>query len=235
MKILLIEDEERIGHFLVRGLKEEGHVVSWERDGLAGLQAASTSGHEAIILDLMLPGMDGREICRKLRASGVTTPILMLTALEATADLVKGLHMGADDYLTKPFSFDELAARLSALGRRANGAVQPHLLRVGDLCVDRDGLVVTMKGAPLTLTSLELSLLEFQMEEKGKVVSRPRILQKVWGTTRDPLTNVVDVYVRRLRAQLAPFGASEMIQTIRGRGYCLKTIDGRDAGAENEN
>lgn len=232
MKILLIEDEGRIAHFVVRGLMEEGHLMSWENDGLKGYQAALDQPYDAIILDLMLPGMDGRDVCQKLRAAGCTTKILMLTALETTSDLVKGLGMGADDYLTKPFSFDELNARLQALGRRSDAANTTNTLQSGGLVFDRDALVVTLNGAMLDLTSLEYALLDFLMREKGKVVSRSRILQNVWGTTENPLTNVVDVYIRRLRTHLAPFGASEMIVTIRGRGYRLQDLDTKADKAE---
>ena len=227
MKVLLIEDEERIAHFLVRGLTEEGHLMSWERDGLAGYHAALAQPYDAIILDLMLPGMDGREVCQKLRAAGATAKILMLTALETTADLVKGLGMGADDYLTKPFAFDELNARLLALGRRLDKPIAASTLQSGGLIFDCDALVATLNGVRLDLTSLEYALLEFLMKEKGKVVSRSRILQNVWGAVEDPLTNVVDVYIRRLRAHLAPLGASDIIVTIRGRGYRLQDLDAR--------
>lgn len=229
MKILLIEDEERIAHFLVRGLMEEGHLMSWERDGLDGYHAALAQSFDVIILDLMLPSMDGREVCRQLRADGVSTKILMLTALETTADLVKGLGMGADDYLTKPFALEELNARLLALGRRLDVATATNVLKSGGLLFDRDSLVATLNGTRLDLTSLEYALLDFLMKEKGKVVSRSRILQNVWGTTEDPLTNVVDVYIRRLRAHLAPLGGAEMIVTIRGRGYRFQDIDAKDA------
>lgn len=232
MKLLLIEDEERIAHFLLRGLTEEGHLLTWERDGPSGYQAALRQEHDVIILDLMLPGMDGRDICQKLRATGIATKVLMLTALETTADLVKGLGMGADDYLAKPFAFDELTARLQVLGRRGAGLppLNTAILRVGNLEFDTQALVVTLDGVKLNLTSLEYALLEFLMKEKGKVVTRARILQNVWGVAEDPLTNVVDVYIRRLRTHLVPFGASQMIQTIRGRGYRLQEPAAHDDG-----
>lgn len=223
MNLLLIEDEERIAHFLLRGLRDEGHLLVWERDGLAGYHAALAQSYDAIILDLMLPGMNGREICQKLRASGVRSKILMLTAMASTADLVKGFALGADDYLTKPFAFDELTARLQALARRGEIAPsQPaRVLQLGDLHFDTQALIVTLKGTALVMTSLEYALLAFLMQEKGKVLSRARILQQVWGTSEDPLTNVVDVYIKRLRQHFAPFGAADRIVTIRGRGYRL--------------
>lgn len=225
MKILLIEDDPRIAHFLVRGLKEEGHLMTWETDGLAGYQAAQKFDFDVIILDLMLPNMDGREICQNLRAKGVATKILMLTALETTADLVTGLGLGADDYLTKPFAFEELSARLSVLGRRTPAIPPDAVLRSGGLRFDPATLVATIHGVRLNMTSLEYALLEFLLQEKDKVVSRSRILQNVWGVTEDPLTNVVDVYIRRLRAHLAPFDAAKMVVTIRGRGYCLRDMN----------
>ncbi|WP_333869903.1 response regulator transcription factor [Cypionkella sp.] len=223
MKLLLIEDEERIAHFLLRGLREEGHLLVWERDGLAGYDAALGQSFDAIILDLMLPGMNGREICQKLREAGVRSKILMLTAMATTADLVKGFGLGADDYLTKPFAFDELTARLQALARRGEMAPprQPRALQAGDLHFDTEALIVTLNGTQLLMTSLEYALLEFLMQEKGKVLSRSRILQHVWGASEDPLTNVVDVYIKRLRRHFAPLGAADRIVTIRGRGYRL--------------
>ncbi|WP_095590621.1 response regulator transcription factor [Actibacterium ureilyticum] len=225
MKILVIEDDNRIAEFLIRGLRAEGHVLQLATDGDAGFHAARTDDHDAIILDLMLPGMDGREICQNLRVAGIRTKILMLTALEATEDVVRGLRMGADDYLTKPFAFDELVARLEVFGRAlqtggdAVGAAQ--VLSAGDLRFDTESLTVTYAGARIELTSLEYALLEFLMSESGRVVSRARILQNVWGAHQDPLTNIVDVYVGRLRAKLAAQGGTDIIKTIRGRGYRL--------------
>ncbi|WP_300587557.1 response regulator transcription factor [Marivita sp.] len=225
MKLLLIEDEERIAHFVLRGLMAEGHQVSWEHNGRAGFERALGEAFDVIILDLMLPGMEGRDVCRELRAAGIKTKILMLTAMETTADLVKGFGAGADDYMTKPFAFEELNARLLALGRRSDVAIATNILESGGLRFDRDALVVTFDGTRLDLTSLEYALLEFLMKEKGKVVSRARILQNVWGTVEDPLTNVVDVYIRRLRTHLAAFGADKMIVTVRGRGYRLQELE----------
>lgn len=225
MNILLIEDEERIAFFLIRGLQDEGHSLTWERDGLAGYKTALTQSFDAIILDLMLPGMDGRDICQRLRSEGITTKILMLTALETTADLVKGLSMGADDYLTKPFAFDELNARLLVLGRRSETAPPCNILRLGALAFDREALEASYRGVPINLTSLEYALLEFLLKEQNKVVSRSKILLNVWGTTEDPLTNVVEVYIRRLRAHLSAFDAAGMIVTVRGRGYKLQDIE----------
>ena len=223
MNVLLIEDDERIVEFLVRGLRAEGYNVTTARDGNEGYERALDGSFDAIILDLMLPGMDGRDICQNLRMKGIDTKILMLTALETTADVVRGLRMGADDYLTKPFAFDELVARLEVLGRKEGAFADEdsEILEVGPLVFDRDALSVTFHGTEIELTSLEYALLEFLMVEKGKVVSRARILQNVWGVHEDPLTNVVDVYIRRLRTKLAEKGPEKMVSTIRGRGYKL--------------
>lgn len=223
MNILIIEDDDRIAQFLTRGLRAEGHVLHLAQSGDAGLAEARCGSYDAIILDLMLPGMDGREVCQSLRGDGIKTKILMLTALETTGDVVRGLRMGADDYLTKPFSFDELVARLEVFARslHPDQPWQNTVLTVGDLSFDTDALQVTYAGAPVDMTSLEYALLEFLMTESGKVVSRARILQNVWGAHEDPLTNVVDVYIRKLRAKLAPMGAKDLITTVRGRGYRL--------------
>lgn len=221
MKILLVEDDDRIVEFLVRGLVAEGFSVQVARDGATGLQMASKQEWDAIILDLMLPILDGREICQSLRKAKISTPILMLTALETTEDIVRGLRMGANDYMTKPFAFDELVARLSVLapGVGFNNAESGSFLEVGDIRFDRDSLEVTKAGVPISFTSLEYALLEFLMVEAGKVVSRVRILQNVWGSNEDPLTNVVDVYIRRLRTKLSGADGESPIKTIRGRGY----------------
>lgn len=223
MRLLLIEDDNRIAEFLLRGLTAEGHNVQRAADGQAGYDEALSGNYDAIILDLMLPIMDGRTVCQKLRVEGVSTKILMLTALETTEDVVRGLRMGADDYLTKPFAFDELVARLEIFARHgsADKSMAQDILTVGALRFDKDALRVTFHDQPIDLTSLEYALLEFLMTESGKVLSRARILQNVWGAHEDPLTNVVDVYVRRLRAKLAEHGSEEVISTIRGRGYRL--------------
>lgn len=223
MNLLLIEDDSRIVDFLARGLRAEGHAVDIENDGKSGLERARLKKWDTIILDLMLPGMDGREICRNLRMEGNMTPILMLTALDSTQDVVKGLRMGADDYLTKPFAFDELLARLENLKRRVTGEPMNATLQIADLTFDRDALVVRRGGLEIELTSLEYALLEFLMIERGKVVSRARIRQNVWGSAADPLTNIVDVYIRRLRAKIDAGSEVPLITTVRGRGYRLST------------
>lgn len=221
MKILLIEDDERIAQFLLKGLRAEGYDLVWERDGVAGYDAAKSGNYDAIILDLMLPLMDGRDVCLKLRAEGVRTKILMLTALETTADVVKGLRLGADDYLSKPFAFDELIARLEVFQRAENPSrsTQQRFFTAGDLAFDISALRLTYKNTEIELTSLEYALLEFLMRNRGKVVSRAYILQNVWQTHQDPHTNIVDVYIRRLREKLERHGVTDVFTTIRGRGY----------------
>ena len=224
MNLLLVEDDVRIVEFLARGLRAEGHRVDVENDGEAGLARARGGTWDAIILDIMLPKLDGLEVCRSLRMAQIPTPILMLTALDSTEDVVRGLRMGADDYLTKPFAFDELLARLETLPRRSGWSGDPagdSLLQVGDLSFDRDALIVRRGGREIELTSLEYALLEFLMLEQGKVISRARILQNVWGAHEDPLTNIVDVYIRRLRAKIDEPSPTKLISTVRGRGYRL--------------
>jgi DNA-binding response OmpR family regulator len=176
-----------------------------------------------VVLDLMLPGMNGLEICQTLRAQGVPFPILMLTALSALEDRVAGLRMGADDYLCIPFEFEELLARLEALCRRAQGmATRPSHLQVADIVLDRDSMRATRAGEVLNLTARELALLELLMSAPGRLFSRERILSSVWGLNEDPLTNVVDVYIRRLRSKIDEGRDSPLIQTMRGLGYRLE-------------
>ncbi len=220
MRLLLVEDDERIVEFLTRGLDAKGYSVDVVNTGTEGLEDGQSDAYQIIVLDLMLPGMHGREVCQRLRLAGVRTPILMLTAMDALEDVVEGLRMGADDYMTKPFSFVELLARLEALSRRGGDyKIKPSRLTMGDLAFDRETLEVWRGERAVQLTSKELALLELLMTAAGKVVSRAQILENVWGASSDPLTNVVDVYIRRLRAKLDAEGAPSWITTIRGRGY----------------
>lgn len=232
MNILLIEDDRRIADFLQRGLRAEGMRVRVAREGQEGIAMAQEAWQEftsagvatTVILDLMLPDMTGLEVCQTLRATRVQLPVLMLTALSTVEDRVAGLRLGADDYLCKPFDFDELLARLEALGRRGRefkGAA-PSLLRVGDLELDRSTMKVARAGRPVALTARELALLELLMSAPGKLFSRERILANVWGINEDPLTNVVDVYIGRLRAKIDDGHAVRLIQTQRGLGYRLE-------------
>ena len=232
MHILVVEDDARVADFLERGLKAEGYKVRVVRDGISGLEGGreldgmlkelDQSG--VILLDLMLPKMTGVEVCQTLRASGIMTPILMLTALGAVEDRVTGLRTGADDYLVKPFSFEELLARIEALLRRPRDQKAPidRRLKAGGVELDRATMRVTRDGEEIILTARELALLELFLSSPGRVLSRERILSNVWGVDEDPLTNVVDVYVRRLRAKVDPPGAGSFITTVRGLGYRLE-------------
>lgn len=223
MRLLLVEDDERIVEFLRRGLQAEGYHLEIARDGPRALQLGSNSAFGVIILDLMLPAMDGREVCRRLREAGVTTPILMLTALDAIEDRVGGLRLGADDYLAKPFAFDELLARIEALIRRRGNYHPPTaLLRLGELSLNRSNREVRRGERSFELTPREFALLEFLMLHAGEVISRTRILEAVWSTDTDPLTNVVEVYIRHLRNKLDQDEGASLIQTVRGFGYKLE-------------
>lgn len=232
MNILLIEDDMRIADFLLRGLRAEGHQLQHAATGPAGLALAQDAARAqktgvppcVIVLDLMLPGMHGTEICQTLRAQGVKLPILILTALGSLEDRVAGLRMGADDYLCKPFEFEELLARLEALGRRSQALQpsRPRLLEVADLKLDLEGMRASRAGITLNLTARELALLELLMSTPGRLFSRERILSSVWGQNEDPLTNVVDVYIRRLRSKIDDDHPTALIHTVRGLGYRLE-------------
>ncbi|ALV06962.1 response regulator transcription factor [Roseateles depolymerans] len=219
-QLLLIEDDARIADFLCRGLSAEGYVVEVATTGPEGLARARASQPALIILDLMLPGLSGLELCQTLRAEGHHAAILMLTAMDAQADKVRGLRLGADDYMVKPFDFEELLARLLALQRRGREQrVEASVLRLADLEFDRERRQVRRAGRPITLTAKELAFLELLMAAPGRLFSRERILANVWGAQVDPLTNIVDVYVRRLRAKIDKDQALPLLKTVRGLGY----------------
>lgn len=220
MNVLLIEDEQRVADFVSRGLRAENHCVSIANDGNTGIDLGRTHEFDVIILDLMLPDVHGYEVCDRLRQQGVQTPILILSAMDAPEDRVKGLRLGADDYLTKPFDFEELLVRLEVLTRRRQStALEASRLKVADLVFDKDRLEVLRGNERISLTAKELALLELLMSAPGKVFSRTRILNAVWGFSEDPLTNVVDVYIARLRKKISQGGASPLIETVRGYGY----------------
>lgn len=223
MNLLLVEDDERVRRFVVKGLETEGYSVNIAEDGRQGLEKALSGGHDVILLDVMLPGMNGHELCRQIRTACLNTPVLMLTALCATENKIEGLRGGADDYLTKPFDFDELVARIEALGRRAGGSLSPSAdaTRVGNIVIERDSRRVRKDGQEIELTTKEYQLLELLFNFPGKVLSRARILNKIWGYDTDPLTNVVDVYVRRLRSKLSWNLEYGHIRTVRNYGYRL--------------
>jgi DNA-binding response OmpR family regulator len=220
MNILLIEDETRVADFIRRGLAAEGWSVDHADDGETGLAYAQVGSYDVILLDLMLPGIQGQDVCRKLRARKSTTPILMLTALDAVDEKVEGLRIGADDYLAKPFDFDELVARIEALNRRAAEYVtdgSKSLLSLGAITFDRASMQVRIGETEIQLSKKERDLLVLFMSNPGRVLSRERILNTVWGVNEDPLTNIVDVYVGRIRRKIGSEG--ERIVTLRNVGY----------------
>ena len=229
MNIIVIEDDARVADFLDRGLRAEGYSVCLARngpDGLAMVRDAAFKGTQGgpstvVLLDVMLPGMNGLEVCQNLRADGVSIPILMLTALGSLEDRVSGLRLGADDYLAKPFAFEELLARIQALMRRSGSISKPaaQQLKFADLILDRERWRVTRAGKLIALSAKELALLELFMTTPGRVFSRERILATVWGVNEDPLTNIVDVYIRRLRSKIDDGHAQALIHTVRGLGY----------------
>lgn len=220
MNILLIEDEMRVADFIRRGLKAEGWVVEHASDGETGLELLQDRDFNVVILDLMLPGISGQHVCQKMRARSNATPVLMLTALDSTDERVTGLRLGADDYLPKPFDFEELIARVHALHRRHTGYgsdLDDGKLQHHGLIYDPSAMVLTVDGAVVDLSAKERELIAILMASKNKALSRERILNSVWGTHEDPMTNVVDVYIGRLRKKMGPYGG--LITTIRGAGY----------------
>lgn len=223
MRVLLVEDDERIVDFVQRGLKAEGYVVEVARTGLESVALSIEGKFEAIILDLGLPDLNGRQVCERLRSSGVDTPILMLTARDTVQDKVAGLRSGADDYLTKPFAFEELLARIEVLMRRRSSETKAEVkeLRIADLVLNREIHEVRRGDKLIDLTPKEFSLLECFMRMPGKVLSRTRILEQVWGYSADPLTNVVDVYIRQLRRKIDDDFDLKLLKTVRGFGYKL--------------
>ncbi len=227
MRLLLIEDEQKVAGFIARGLRAERFTVDVAYDGESGWEKASTMDYDLVILDLMLPGLSGTEILRRLRRKGATAAVLVLTARDATADKVENFEAGADDYLTKPFAFAELLVRVKALLRRPPASRMP-LLRVADLEVDRLTQQVRRAGKRLELTSKEYGLLEYLVANAGRVLSRTMIVEHVWDESFEGLTNIVDVYVRHLRSKVdEPFG-TRLIHTVRGVGYSVsETVPGQ--------
>ncbi len=219
MRLLIVEDEDRIADFLQRALKAEGHTCVRCADGHEALTLGRMGDFDLILLDLMLPGMSGLEVCQNLRLRQIETPIIMLTAMDSIDDVVSGLKMGADDYMTKPFDLDELLARMAAVTRRTvEGVPQQVELVVGDVTMNRSSKIVTVAGVSVELTARELALLELLLAHPDKLFSRERILNNIWGLHTDPLTNVVDVYVGRIRKKLGK-DKKPFIETVRGMGY----------------
>jgi DNA-binding response OmpR family regulator len=228
MRVLLIEDDRKAARVLARGLQEEGFVVDLAPTGEEGEEQASVNEYDVIVLDWLLPGKDGIAVCRALRARDVATPILMLTARDRLADRVSGLSTGADDYLTKPFAFAELLARIQALLRRSRLA-QPTVIRVDDLTLDPARRRVTRGGGLVTLTTKEYAILEVLMRNAGLTVSRTRLVERVWDEASDVLDNLVDVHVSHLRKKIDQGRGASLIQTVRGLGYRLGLPDPGDA------
>ena len=221
MYILVVEDERRLAQVVRKVLEEEGHTVDVATDGEEGLAMAMDSSHDVIVLDILLPGIDGFEVCRRLRAGRVDTPVLLLTALDAVEDRVRGLDAGADDYLPKPFAFQELLARLRALGRRRVQARDPDQLQTANLVLDLRRRRAVREGRAIDLSPKEFALLEFLMRNQGRVVTRTQILDHVWGYDYSPDSNLVDVYVTYLRRKIDRGHQRKLIRTVRGAGYAV--------------
>jgi DNA-binding response OmpR family regulator len=220
MRLLLVEDEKKVADFVARGLRAERFAVDVSYDGTSGWEMVSNIQYDLVILDLMLPGLSGTEVLKRLRQLGSTAPVLVLTARDATADKVENFEAGADDYLTKPFAFAELLVRIKALLRRPS-IDRSHMLRVADLEVDRLTQRVTRAGKRIELTAKEYSLLEYLAAHAGRVLSRTMIVEHVWDESFESLTNIVDVYVRHLREKVDEPFERKLIRTVRGVGYCM--------------
>ena len=222
MRILLVEDDPRMSALLDRGFTEEGHVVDRAVSGARALETIGAEEFDVVVLDVMLPELDGFGVVRQMRQRGNRTPVLMLTARDANADVIKGLNLGADDYLTKPFSFDVLFARVNALARR--GPVSQTVpLQVADLTLDASRHSVTRAGVGITLTRTEFGLLEYLMRRAGRVVTRQALIAGVWGTNRDVEDNTLDAFVKLLRQKVDGAGRPALIQTVRGVGYMIRS------------
>jgi DNA-binding response OmpR family regulator len=222
MRVLVVEDDPKISRFLVKGLREEQHLVDVAEDGVGGESLATGADYDAILLDLMLPGQDGFEVCRRLREQGVDAPILVVTARDTVADRVRGLDSGADDYLTKPFAFEELLARLRALTRRGRTRHLTGLLEYGPLRIVAADHQAYVEDRRLDLTATEYRLLEYLVRRAESIVSRDQLSEHVWGGEADPFSNVADVYVGYLRRKIAALHAAPLIHTVRGLGYMLR-------------
>jgi two-component system copper resistance phosphate regulon response regulator CusR len=221
MRILLVEDEPSAAHLLAKGLREQAYAVDVAADGEAAIFQVGTTDYDAVVLDVMLPVKDGLAVCRTIRESGSAVPILMVTARDAVEARIAGLDSGADDYLVKPFDFGELLARLRALIRRGRQPILPERISAGPLTLDTRSRRVLLGARELVLTAKEYALLEYLVRRAGAVVSRADIAEHVWDDHYDPLSNVVDVYVQRLRRKLEPGDADSLIRTRRGEGYQL--------------
>ena len=222
MRILIVEDDEKIASFIVKGFKQAGFTVDYAVNGEEGLYLALTEPYDAAIIDIMLPKLDGLSLIEKLRQQKVNTPLIILSAKHSIDDRVRGLQTGGDDYLTKPFAFSELLARVQALIRRANSIVEPTTITVGDISIDLLTRKVVRSGKRIELQSREFALLEYFMRNAGRIISKTMIIDHLWGYNFEPQTNVVDVLVCRLRNKVDRDFEKAMIHTIRGAGYVLQ-------------
>jgi DNA-binding response OmpR family regulator len=227
MRVLLVEDERRLAGYIQKGLSEEAFAVDVATDGESGVERAQTTKYDLIVLDLMLPGIDGMAVCRQLRSAGNDVPILVLSARGLVDDRVAALNAGADDYLTKPFEFAELSARIRAVLRRRQPTAF-HPLSVGDLVLDPVSRIVRRGDRRLDLTQKEYALLEYLLRHAGQVVTRTMIAEHVWNFTWDRMTNVIDVYVNHIRKKLEAQGEPRLIHAVRGAGYVIREPDAED-------
>jgi DNA-binding response OmpR family regulator len=222
LRILLVEDDPRISHFLVKGFTEEHHVVDLVEDGRRAEDRAYSHDYDVILLDVMLPGLNGLDVCRQLRAGGVDTPVLILTARDETADRIAGLDVGADDYVTKPFSFDELVARIRAIHRRGRTKTLTAILRYGPLALDLRDRSVRIGGVRAEFTATEYRVVEQLLMHPETVITREQFADRVWGGDLEPESNAIDVYIGYVRRKLLAHHPEPLIHTLRGLGYMLK-------------
>lgn len=222
MHILLIEDDDRVADYVAKGLREAGHLVDRSADGKQGLIQATIETYDAIVLDRMLPSVDGLTILQTIRATGDVTPVIILSALGDVDERIRGLRAGSDDYLGKPFSITELVARVEAMARRGPAPSEPAVYRIADLEIDRLGHVARRAGKRIDLTSREFRILEHLARNAGRVVTRSMLLESVWDYSFDPQTNVVDQHVSKLRQKVDRYHAKPLIHTVRGTGYVLR-------------
>jgi DNA-binding response OmpR family regulator len=227
MRILVVEDEKKVANFIKHGLEEERYIVEIAGDGITGLDIAMNNHFDAMLLDVMLPGKDGFTLLREIRDAGISTPVIMLTARGNVEDRVSGLDLGADDYLPKPFSFEELAARLRSILRRSSPE-KTTKLRCGDLILDTVSHLAYRQGREIELTTKEYSLLEYLMRNKNRILSRSTITQHVWKHNFDPESNIIDVYIKRLRSKIEKDDIKPLIQSIRGVGYRMREVIAED-------
>ena len=228
MRVLLVEDDARIARFVAKGLREHSYAVDVATNGDDALYQAEINNYDLFLLDVMIPGVDGFTVCRKIREAGIRAPLLMLTARDAVDDRIKGLDQGADDYLTKPFEFGELLARLRALLRRPN-ELRPPLITVEDLVLDTQAQRASRAGRAIVVTAKEYALLEFLARNTSRVIGRAEIAEHVWDESFDPFSNLIEVYVNRLRKKLDMPGSEPLLHTRRGAGYFLGLGEGAEA------